>query len=128
MLKPAVSITVCVLALAASSLLAQEGHPLKGTWSGDWGPSLDDRRHLTLVMDYDGEAIGGVLNPGSNSVSLTGIQLDVTDWSIRIVGETRTGEPIRAEGQIENLESYHRTISGTWREGAIEGSFTLTRD
>lgn len=127
MLKSAVWITASVLALA-SSPLAQEGHPLKGTWSGDWGPDLDDRRHLTLVMDYDGEAVSGLLDPGTNSVTLSGIQLDVTNWSVRIEGETPSGEPIRAEGRIENLESYHRTISGTWQQGAIEGSFTLTRD
>jgi hypothetical protein len=127
MLKSAAFI-VPALALLATSALAQEGHPLKGTWSGDWGPNLDDRRHITLVMDYDGEAVSGLLNPGTNSVSLSGIALDVNDWSIRIEGETPAGEPIRADGRIENLESYHRTISGTWRQGALEGSFTLTRD
>jgi hypothetical protein len=127
MLKSAAFI-VPVLALLAASVLAQEGHPLKGTWSGDWGPNLDDRRHITLVMDYDGEAVSGLLNPGTNSVSLSGIALDVNDWSIRIEGETPAGEPIRADGRIENLESYHRTISGTWWQGALEGSFTLTRD
>ena len=31
---------VCLLAcLSVVSALAQEGHPLKGTWLGDWGPN-----------------------------------------------------------------------------------------
>ena len=83
---------------------------------------------MTLVMDYDGETVSGLLNPGTNSVTLDGIALDVTNWSVRIEGESAAGERIVADGRIENLESYHRTISGTWREGALEGSFTLTRD
>ena len=127
MLKSVLTI-VAVLALAPTGMPAQEGHPLKGTWSGDWGPNLDDRRHMTLVMDYDGETVSGLLNPGTNSVTLDGIALDVTNWSVRIEGESAAGERIVADGRIENLESYHRTISGTWREGALEGSFTLTRD
>jgi hypothetical protein len=137
MRKPAlpafiVGVVFLVAAGTVVGVRAQEGHPLKGTWSGDWGPNLDDRRHLTVVMDYDGEADGeaieGLLNPGPNGVALSGVQLDVTSWTVRIEGETPAGEPIRAEGQIENLESYHRTISGTWRQGNVEGAFTLTRD
>jgi len=27
---------------------AQEGHPLKGTWLGDWGPSKTDRNQVTV--------------------------------------------------------------------------------
>lgn len=117
---------VCAFSVAVAA--AQEGHPLKGTWSGDWGPSLADQRHLTLVMDFNGDSVEGLLNPGPNGIPLTGVQLDVTDWSVEIEGETAAGEPIRARGRIENLESYHRTISGTWREGDVEGPFTLTRD
>src|SRR5262245_57024510 len=36
-------------------LFAQEGHPLTGTWSGDWGPTPTQRNHVTLVMSWDGK-------------------------------------------------------------------------
>jgi hypothetical protein len=42
--------------LLALSALAQEGHPLTGTWSGDWGATPTQRTHLTLVMGWDGRA------------------------------------------------------------------------
>ncbi len=112
----------------ALSAAGQEGHPLTGTWSGDWGPSLTERTHVTLVLDFDGEAVTGLMNPGPRSTPLTAVALDVTDWTVRIEAEGPDGESIMAEGQIENLESYHRTLSGTWRQGAAEGDFTLTRD
>src|SRR5438093_13772912 len=44
--------------------LAQEGHPLTGTWSGDWGPKTTERNHLTVVMNWDGKSITGTINPG----------------------------------------------------------------
>lgn len=108
--------------------IAQEGHPLTGTWSGDWGPNLDERNHVTLVVEYDGDEIGGLINPGPDSVEVDRIALDPTDWTVRIQASGPGGENIRAEGRLDNLESYHRTLSGTWRQGSVEGDFKLTRD
>jgi hypothetical protein len=120
----------CLLACLAIAGpgLAQEGHPLTGTWSGDWGPNVADRSHLTLVLEFDGNDISGLINPGPNSANLSAIALDVTDWTVRIEATGPDGESITAEGQLENIESYHRTLLGTWRQGTTEGDFTLTRD
>ena len=68
----------------AAGVIAQEGHPLTGTWSGDWGPSTAQRNHLTLVMSWDGKNISGVLNPGDNAVQIPSIFLDVTNWTVQI--------------------------------------------
>jgi len=65
------------LVLAAACLLftlsitAQEGHPLTGTWAGDWGSSGGARTHITMVMNWDGKAITGLLNPGPDQAPLT---------------------------------------------------------
>ena len=123
-----------ILALAPFSGLgyAQEGHPLTGTWSGDWGPDLTDREHLTLVMAWDGDEVTGILNPGPDSVPLDAVRLDVADWTVRLEAQTQdeAGNPVRiqADGRLEDLESYHRTLTGTWRQGPAEGDFRLTRD
>lgn len=128
--------TVIPVVLLASVLAgfapAQEGHPLTGTWVGDWGPDLSDREHLTVVLSWDGERISGLINPGPGSVTLEEVGLDVTDWTVRLRARDTSegGAPIEiaAEGQMENLESWHRTIRGTWRQGGREGDFLLTRD
>jgi hypothetical protein len=111
---------------------AQEGHPLTGTWSGDWGEGPADREHLTLVMRWDGERVSGVINPGPRSVPIGTVQLDVADWGVRLRA-TATGAggvpvEITAEGRIEELESWHRRIVGTWSQDGREGEFLLTRD
>src|SRR5215468_9183460 len=51
------------LSLLAVPALAQFGHPLKGTWSGDWGASKDSRTHVVLEMNWDGKQITGNINP-----------------------------------------------------------------
>jgi hypothetical protein len=124
-------LTAIVLTLATVMVRAQEGHPLTGTWSGDWGPDATDRRHLTVVMSWEGDAITAIVNPGPDAVTVPAVQLDVTSWTVRLEGQRPGGEqggPIVAEGRLEDLGSPHRTLSGTWREGDTAGTFRLTRD
>ena len=123
-------LTAIVLALGMVSIGAQEGHPLTGTWSGDWGPDATDRRHLTVVMRWDGDTIGAVVNPGPDAVTVPAVQLDVATWTVRLEAPRpdASGGAIAAEGRLENLGSPHRTITGTWREGDISGTFRLVRD
>jgi hypothetical protein len=112
--------------------LAQEGHPLTGTWAGDWGPSATQRNHITLVMNWDGQKVSGVLNPGPDSVTLGSIFVDVTTWTVRIEADAKdqSGKPVHiaAEGRVEDLSSYHRKLTGSWRQGDANGDFRLTRD
>ncbi len=124
----------CLLAClgAAVAGLAQQGHPLTGTWSGDWGPSLTERHRVTVVMDWDGKNVTGLIDPGPDSIPLLSVYLDVTNWDVRIEadGKDAAGKPahIAAEGRLEDIGSYRRTIRGTWRQGAVSGDFRLTRD
>src|SRR5262245_47925629 len=53
------SFAIVTLLMLVIPALAQEGHPLKGSWIGDWGPSKTDRNQVTVVMDWDGKAITG---------------------------------------------------------------------
>ncbi len=112
--------------------LAQEGHPLTGTWSGDWGPTAAQRNHLTIVMNWDGKNVTGMINPGPDAIPLGSVFLDVTKWTIRIEADTKdpSGSPahITAEGKLDDIGSYHRKITGTWRQGTAKGDFRITRD
>ena len=113
-------------------VFAQEGHPLTGTWSGDWGPTTTQRTHITLVMNWDGKNISGILNPGPDAVQIPSIFLDVTNWTVRIEADAKdpSGSPVHitAEGKLDDIGSSHRKISGTWRQGNARGDFRVTRD
>jgi hypothetical protein len=115
-----------LLSLAALTLSAQQGHPLTGTWSGDWGTSPTQRTPITFVMNWDGKNVTGQMNPGPDSVPLASVYLDVTNWTVRI--EANGKEKISAEGRLDDIGGYHRTIKGTWHQGNQTGDFRLTRD
>jgi hypothetical protein len=118
------------VALSVFAAAAQEGHPLTGTWSGDWGPGANQRTHITVVMTWDGKTISGTINPGPDAIPVA-IALDVTKWTVRFDADAKSGSgpvKISAEGQLDDIASAHRTITGTWRQGTATGDFKLTRD
>jgi hypothetical protein len=59
-----------VFALVVGAALAQEGHPLKGTWIGDWGPNRTTRNQVFITMDWDGKMITGMINPGTDNIPI----------------------------------------------------------
>src|SRR5688572_11799551 len=125
---------LCLVAgLAVGTVgIAQEGHPLTGTWGGDWGPTATQRNHVTFVMNWDGEKVTGVINPGPDQAPLATVFLDVTNWTVRIEADAKDagGKPVRviAEGKLEDITSPHRRIAGSWRQGTTNGDFRITRD
>ena len=131
MRKVAAFLIASVIGLSVLAGAAQEGHPLTGTWSGDWGPGVNQRTHITMVMTWDGKTIGGTINPGPDAVPVDAIALDVTKWTVRFDADAKgTSGPVRisVEGQLNDIASAHRTITGTWRQGTAKGDFKLTRD
>jgi len=115
----------------AVAAFAQQGHPLTGTWNGDWGTAPDNRTQITVVMMWDGKEVKTVINPGPDSAAGS-VSVDVVDWTVRIAADLKdqSGKPVHvvADGKLADLGSYHRTISGTWRQGAAMGDFKLTRE
>jgi hypothetical protein len=120
------------MASLAAVVFAQEGHPLVGTWYGDWGPSPQQRHDVTVIMTWNGKTIGGTIDPGPDAVPFMTATLDSSTWTVHIEAERadKGDEKVRyvIDGKLANLGSYNRTLSGTWTQGATRGDFTLTRD
>jgi hypothetical protein len=111
---------------------AQEGHPLVGTWSGDWGPTPTHRNQVTIVMNWDGKNVGGIINPGPDVIPMKVVTLDSTKWTVHIEADAKdqSGNPVRfiVDGKLDNILSYKRTLTGTWSHGNVKGDFKVTRD
>lgn len=127
-------VALSALLLSGSSAWAQFGHPLKGQWSGQWGPA-DNSKRLLLDLHWDGKAISGVVNPGSESATVTSVTFDYsnpTAWKIQLQAEGKdaAGKPvmISVEGTLENIGAYSKLFHGTWTENGQKGDFTLTRN
>lgn len=113
--------------------VAQQGHPLSGSWHGNWGlPGSEEHVDLTVIMDWDGTAVTGLVNPVTDRAPLENAVLDSSNWTVRFEVDVAdaSGETRRcvANGSIDRLGSDRRTISGTWTCGDLAAEFTLTRD
>ena len=123
---------VTCLGIAATAL-AQYGHPLKGQWSGDWGPNATTRTRVLVDLDWDGKAVVGTINPGVadaivlKQVTAEAVAPNYDTWTVRMQGAGKSG-PVVVEGKVVNLGSYNRTMSGTWTQGGQKGDFKLTRN
>ena len=118
--------------LVALPAFAQFGHPLKGTWSGDWGTGKDNRHRVLLELNWNGKEITGAINPGPSAVPLKTATVNPSNWTVRLEaeGKSESGRAVRylIEGKLENLGSYYRLLSGTWTQGEETGDFKLTRN
>jgi hypothetical protein len=66
-----VSACLVVSAMVVVVAFAQEGHPLRGSWVGDYGLNKTSRTPVFVVLEYDGKDIKGTLNPGTDNIPLT---------------------------------------------------------
>ena len=123
---------VIVALLLAVPALAQFGHPLKGSWTGDWSPAAGKQLHVLVEMKWDGKAITGTVNPGPNGVALSKATLDPVSWHVHLEadGQDAAGKAVHyvMDGTLENIGSYNRVLSGTWTEGATKGPLKLVRN
>ena len=133
--------------------VAQEGHPLTGTWYGEFGTAGKPRQDLTVVMRWDGQKITGLVNPGPNAIPIKTATLDVT-FAVNPPGRAlvdvqyakvsippkfmvrfEMDAPNKAggadhfvfEGTIQNPLAANRKIAGTWTSGNAKGEFSLQR-
>ena len=122
------------LALAVP-VVAQEGFPLSGTWSGDWGTSSKeaDRRQTTLVMSWDGKAVQGIVDPGPDSAKIRVATLDTAKWTVHMEYDLKdkSGKvtPFIVDGKLQNPSSRkNRSVVGTFTHGTAKGDFKITMD
>ena len=125
---------VSLLALLGLSVTAQAqfGHPLKGTWSGDWGTGKENRTHVLLDLNWDGKAITGTINPGPDGAPVQKASLDPATWAVHFEadGKDRAGNAVHyvIDGKLDNIGAYKRFMTGTWSQGSVKGDFKITRN
>ena len=126
-----VGVCACVV-LASGAPFAQEGHPLVGSWHGDRGTNAKARTDVTLIMDWDGEKLTGMVNPGFEGMALQNARLTPKGWTLHFEVDSKdaSGKVVRClvDGKLDRLGSDQRTLTGTWVCAGVKQDFKLTRD
>ena len=123
-----IALSVILLVLPA---IAQEGHPMSGSWVGDWGPTKDQRTRVVVAIDWTGKELTATINPGPNAIKAKTVRANPVDWTLHIEadGKDAQGRPAMyvIDGKTDDLGTYNRSIIGTWNVGTVKGDFSITR-
>ena len=113
-----------------SPAFAQEGHPFDGTWRGELTRNGGNNESVPVVviMDYDGDSITGMINPGRNSYRFDEAEHDAPNWRITVNTENRASEAVMFSGVMQEIGARNRFIEGTWNQAGVEYGFRITRE
>jgi hypothetical protein len=103
-----------------------QGHPVKGTFAGEWGSNANAQDTLLILMDWNGKTITGTVNPGSQGIPITKAELNPDNWTLHIEGGTGAARVV-LDGKFENLTWLSRSLTGTYTRGNQRGTFKITR-
>ena len=123
-------LALSLVALAGGAAVAQEGHPLKGSWIGTWSGNKVHGDDVLLVMNWDGKAVTGVINPGTDDMAIKLVRLDADKWTVHIEADAKDKAGAISyviDGKIENLAMHNRLITGTWKSQRGSGAFRIQR-
>lgn len=109
--------------VSVPAVFAQEGHPFDGTWRGSMQNEAGESRRVLLIMDYDGEEIVGMINPGPNSIPIQNAELDAPNWTLHV-----EAGPIEFEGKLHEIGARNRYMEGRWRQDGEEFDFRVARE
>jgi hypothetical protein len=128
----AVVLALSVVCLAsAAPAVAQEGHPVKGSWIGKWEKNQALGDDVIVVLNWDGDKITGMINPGTDNIVVKNATLNPDTWVVHLEGDAKDKAGAVTtyvlEGKIENLAMANRSIVGTWKSPKGSGPLKLTR-
>ena len=116
---------IAALGLSAT-LMAQTGHPAKGSWSGNLTPASGAPARIRLLIDDNNGNLSGAVNPGRNAVEMSSVVLDPKTWGMTIKAKMPEGELVLT-GTLSNLGSWtNRKYIGTYTQGSQKGNFEIT--
>jgi hypothetical protein len=125
-----VLLSVAVL-FGVAPAVAQEGHPLKGSWVGTWMGNKTHGNDVLVVLNWDGKNITGVINPGTDNMTVKNATLNPDGWVVHLEadGKDKSGAAVNyvIDGKIEDLRLPNRTIVGTWKSQRESGAFRVGR-
>ena len=110
--------------------VAQEGHPLKGSWAGDWGSTANqtqsvlDRHGLGRPHHRSDQSRHRQYHHQERDAQYNGLVYTPGGRGEGQLGKTTT---YVVDGKIENIALPNRSIKGVWSTPTAKGDFKVTR-
>ena len=125
-MKPRIVGAVVLVCLMVAAVAFSQGDPLSGTWTGDWGPSAQDRNQVTVDLKLEGKALSGVVKTANRpEVKLSNSSFDAATRTVKMEAEAQgRGGPVKyiIEGKLEGT-----SLTGSWNHDGRKGDFKLTK-
>src|SRR5262249_1108633 len=135
---------VCLVAVLTMGvpLIAQFGHPLKSSLSGGWWVKKGEKNRVLVGLDWGGEDLTGMFDPGTDNASLQKLSLQtppvdnvsksMDPWMLHFEADAKdsSGKMVHyiVDGKLQNIGAYNKFITGTWTVGNQKGEFKVTRN
>jgi hypothetical protein len=132
--------------ILAVPALAQFGHPLKGSWSGEWRENASTEHRILLEFNWQGKyganpeggTLSGTVNPGPDAAPMKNIKLTPPSggvpnadapWELHFEADIKDadGKTVKlvVDAFLENIGAYKRILHGSWQQGARKGPFRV---
>jgi len=98
---------------------------ISGTWTGEWGLNTFERSQVVAQLKYDGKAVTGTFNPGSNPVTISKGTFNEKTGVIHLEAEGRGRDGGRNHYVIDG-KLQKNTITGTWKYEKGNGDFKIS--
>jgi bifunctional N-acetylglucosamine-1-phosphate-uridyltransferase/glucosamine-1-phosphate-acetyltransferase GlmU-like protein len=54
--------------------------------------------------------------------------LEPSGWIVHIEAESADGQPIVIDAKLDDIGSYNRTLTGTWKQAGVDHPFKMARE
>jgi len=98
---------------------------ISGTWTGEWGPNQFERSQVVAQLKYDGKAVTGTFNPGSNPATISKGTFNEKTGVIHLEADGRGRDGARNHYVIDGKLA-KGTITGTWKYDKGNGDFRIS--
>ena len=121
------AITVPMFALQAPAPAADA---VSGTWTGDWGPSPQDRNMVSVELKLTGTAITGTVKstqPARPDVTISKSTYTPATGVVHLEAEAKNPRSGAAVHYIIDGKVAAGAMTGSWNHDATKGDFKLTK-
>ena len=70
---------------------------MKGSWLGTWAGNTSHSPDVVLVLNWDGKAITGTINPGTDNIAVKNATLNPEGWVVHLEGDAKDTSGRRAD-------------------------------